>query len=428
MFIFIYSLFWINNIFLFYLYKIKMSKSGFIVNKKKYDNDLNISLNINSLEFLKDTNILFSQIEDINSSDDDKNKDYIEKLYKMDTIICDIGNKYYNDSFDNLDINFGKYRNTLTLFNFNEIHSCPNHLEDDSLVVNKFCLDCNEILCNQCIKDCEKNRHITFEIDCITDKHLTKSINLLTKLKNFSQLLSDYLNNCKYYIEKIKNIKKIKLEELKEYQNFILQTINEEINRVFLIEKEILSYKNNYEHRKNKIIKLILELYNSNIGDSTIQSKCKKYNKLLQKNNIEIKNKISENSLNFEKNFVSETISIKKINQDLNCSKDNKILYISEELDFFDEYGNVKIVFQGNHSISFKLEIQNLNNNYQQYCINLIIENEQLKKMIHQILNKENENKNTIIYGTLIKKNDFFSLLNNNEFNYEILITKYMYK
>ena len=342
----------------------------------------------------------------------------------MDNTICEIGNKYINDSFDNIDF---KNYNILSLYNFNENHTCPNHVEDDNIFVNKYCLDCNDILCNKCIKDCENYGHKVFEIDFIKEKDLTKSINLFTQLKNFTQLLSDCLNDCKYYIEKIKNIKKSKLEELKEYQNFIIGTTNEEINRVLLLEKEIISYKNDNEHRKNKIIQLIQKLYNSNIKESIIHSKFKKYNKLFQVNNIELKNKISKIAIYCEKYFVSETFSIKKINQNLNYLKDNEILYLSENFNCFNEYGIIKIVFQGNNFISFKLTIleQNDNkNNYQKYCINLLIENQKLKKMIHHILNKENE-ENT--YGTLIKKNAFFSLINNNKFNFEIFITKFNY-
>ncbi len=401
-----------------------MSKSGFILNKKKLNDNLNFSpINYPSI-YEKDSNILFSQIEDINSLDDDENNDYIEKLYSMDNTICEIGNKYINDSFDNIDF---KNYNILSLYNFNENHTCPNHVEDDNIFVNKYCLDCNDILCNKCIKDCENYGHKVFEIDFIKEKDLTKSINLLTQLKNFTQLLSDCLNDCKYYIEKIKNIKKSKLEELKEYQNFIIATTNEEINRVLLLEKEIISYKNDNDHRKNKIIQLIQKLYNSNIKESIIHSKFKKYNKLFQVNNIELKNKISKIAIYCEKYFVSETFSIKKINQNLNYLKDNEILYLSENFNCFNEYGIIKIVFQGNNFISFKLTIleQNDNkNNYQKYCINLLIENQKLKKMIHHILNKENE-ENT--YGTLIKKNAFFSLINNNKFNFEIFITKFNY-
>ena len=47
--------------------------------------------------------------------------------------------------------------------------------------------------------------------------------------------------------------------------------------------------------------------------------------------------------------------------------------------------------------------------------------------MMHLTLNKEKENEkqNTTIYGILIKKNEFFSLITNNKFNYEFFITKY---
>ena len=402
-----------------------MAKSGFIKSKSKYNDNFNFSYFDYSSNIEKG---IFNKFEDINNSYNDENNDYVEKLYSINDLICDIGNKYYNNSFDSND--FKEYTNILPIYNFNENHTCPIHVENDNKIVNIYCLNCNEILCSECIKKCIKYGHKVFEIDFIKEKHLTQSINLITKLNSFTQILSDYLDNCNYYIEKIKYIKKIKLEELKEYQNFILETTNEEINKIYLIEKEIIQHKNYYEHRKNKIIQLIQKIYNSNIEDPIIHSKVKKYNKLFQKNNIEVKNIISENTMSLEKNFESKTISIKNINQNLNCIKDNKILYISDTLNIFNENGIFNIYFQGNYSLSFKLVVINQNkniNDYQQYCINLIIENKELNKMMHLTLNKEKENEkqNTTIYGILIKKNEFFSLITNNKFNYEFFITKY---
>ena len=241
--------------------------------------------------------------------------------------------------------------------------------------------------------------------------------------------MNEYLNKCDYNIEIIKNIKNIKLGEIKEYQNFILEKTNNEIDEIAKIKNNILLYKNKFKKKNEKIIKLINVFKNQfeNEYISIINSKIEKYEKDFNIDNIELEKKLENfhilNKDNY--NFSYETITIQKSEQQLNSNVENN-LYNSNYFNCFNENGFIKLLLKGNNYISFKLEFPNIKKNeFEKYYINLILENKKKKKIIYRSLNKEYDNEKKLIYGTIFKKNDFLSILNKNEFNYNVFITKY---
>ena len=362
------------------------------------------------------------------------NQDYVQKIYALNnSMLNKIGNKYCNTSSEvSFSLNQGPLLssvNALSTFNFNEEQFCPNH-NDDNIISEKYCLNCNQNFCYLCINECENLNHEIFDIDFLNEYNLSNSILILSKFIRFDDLMSDYIDKCNYNIEKIKSIKNIKLGELKEYHNFILENTNNQIEQIDKIKNNILLYKNLFKKKKEKIMILLNDFKNKSEKEyiSIINSKMEKYEKLFRKENIELEKKLSHVPILNKDNytFSYETIPIKKLDQKLNFTKNKTTLYNSNYFNCFNENGNIKLLLQGNNYISFKVEFPNLKQNeFKKYYISFMLENKKTKKFIQRSLNKEYEKENKIIFGTIFKKEDFFSLIYKNEFNYNVFITKY---
>ena len=361
------------------------------------------------------------------------NQDYIQKIYAVNnSLLNKIGNKYCNDS-NEVSLSFVQGPlfssvNALSTFNFNEEQFCPNHYDDD-IISEKYCLHCNKNFCSKCIMECENLNHQIFDIDFLNKYNLSNSILILSKFIRFDDLMSDYLDKCDYNIAKIKSIKNIKLGEIKEYHNFILEKTNNQIDEINKIKSYILFYKNEFKKKNEKIIQLINEFQNKIEKEyiSIINSKIEKYEKQFNTGNFELE-KILFNEPILDKDnyiFTYETIPIEKLNQKLTFNN-KTILYHSNSFNCFNEDGVVKLLLQGNNYISFKIEFPNLiKNDYEKYYINLILENKKTKQFIQRSLNKEQEKEKQLIFGTIFKKGEFLPLINKNEFNYNVFITKY---
>ena len=184
------------------------------------------------------------------------NQDYVQKIYALNnSMLNKIGNKYCNTSSEvSFSLNQGPLLssvNALSTFNFNEEQFCPNH-NDDNIISEKYCLNCNQNFCYLCINECENLNHEIFDIDFLNEYNLSNSILILSKFIRFDDLMSDYIDKCNYNIEKIKSIKNIKLGELKEYHNFILENTNNQIEQIDKIKNNILLYKNLFKKKKKK--------------------------------------------------------------------------------------------------------------------------------------------------------------------------------
>ena len=361
------------------------------------------------------------------------NQDYVQKIYTLNnSVLNKIGNKYCNNanevSFSSIQNSLFGNVNAISNYNFNEEQFCSLHY-DNNILSEKYCLNCNQNFCIDCIYHCLSEGHQIFDINFLNEYNLSNSIHILSKFIRFDDLMNEYLNKCDYNIEIIKNIKNIKLGEIKEYQNFILEKTNNQIDEIAKIKNNILLYKNKFKKKNEKIIKLINVFKNQfeNEYISIINSKIEKYEKDFNIDNIELEKKLENfhilNKDNY--NFSYETITIQKSEQQLNSNVENN-LYNSNYFNCFNENGFIKLLLKGNNYISFKLEFPNIKKNeFEKYYINLILENKKKKKIIHRSLNKEYDNEKKLIYGTIFKKNDFLSILNKNEFNYNVFITKY---
>ena len=376
-----------------------------------------------------------SSIKNINEIYENSDEGYIEKLYQINNSFADnIGKIYINDStnFSIIPTNI----DSMVTYNFKKEQNCINHYDEEEFIKsNKYCLNCNQNYCDNCIIKCIKFNHIVFDIDFLNQYNLNESINLLITLKNFNKILSGFLDICDYKINKIKKIKLIKLEELKEYQNFILDVTNREIENKYLIKKELISYKNYFENKENKLTELLETMKNNKNKTKEyslkVNSKIEKYEKKFNSDNDQLKKKIvSFNQDLF--NFNIKENHIKKENQQLNINIG--VEFDTSYFNYFKEKGNIQILFDENNFVSFKLELYNSeineDNNFHTYYINVLLENKKKNKCLVQPLFKEknNNNDNKIIFSYSFKKKDFFLFLgNDNELNFEIFLCKYIF-
>ena len=106
-----------------------------------------------------------SSIKNINEIYEYSDEGYIEKLYQINNSFADnIGKIYINDStnFSIIPTNI----DSMVTYNFKKEQNCINHYDEDELIKsNKYCLNCNQNYCDNCIIKCIKFNHIVFDID-----------------------------------------------------------------------------------------------------------------------------------------------------------------------------------------------------------------------------------------------------------------------
>ena len=369
------------------------------------------------------------------SNESDYNqKDYVQKVYAVNHSINDeIGAKYCHSVSDiNFSINQNFQRNgdinALSYFNFNQVQYCPNHSEDELTVSEKYCLFCNQNYCDDCIKNCIKKDHIIYDFNFINENNLSNQINILSKFKRFDIILNDYLNHCDSNIEKIKKIKNIKINEIIEYQNFIIEQTKNITEQIYQIKNEVNDFKKYYQRKTEKIIQLIEEMkYKKNKYQDILilNEKIEKYDNKFNKDNIELERKSEYSSLNRDNfDFTYETIPIKR--QNLKLNKTDQILYNSEYFKCFGDTLSFKLLSQGNNQFSLKLEFSNLNKrDCHMYYSNIIFGNKKKNKFIQRSLNKEYINNRKNIFSTVITKEELCSLINSNKIDIELFITKF---
>ena len=361
-------------------------------------------------------------------------EDYVQKVYAVNHSINDeIGAKYCHSVSD---INFSTNQNfqrngninALSYFNFNQVQYCPNHSEDELTISEKYCLFCNQNYCDKCIKNCIKKDHIIYDFNFINENNLSNQINILSKFKRFDIILNDYLNHCDCNIEKIKKIKNIKINEIIEYQNFIIEQTKNITEQIYHIKNEVNDFKKYYQKKTEKIIQLIEEMKykkNKNQYILILNQKIEKYDNKFNKDNIELERKSEYSSLNRDNfDFTYETIPIKRQNLQLNNKEE--ILYNSEYFKCFGDTVSFKLLSQGKNQFSLKLEFSNLNKrDCHMFYSNIILGNKKKNKCIQRSLNKEYINNRKNIFSTVISKEELCSLINSNKIDIELFITKF---
>ena len=250
----------------------------------------------------------------------------------------------------------------------------------------------------------------------------------MSKFKRFDIILNDYLNHCDSNIEKIKKIKNIKINEIIEYQNFIIEQTKNITEQIYQIKNEVNDFKKYYQRKTEKIIQLIEEMkYKKNKYQDILilNEKIEKYDNKFNKDNIELERKSEYSSLNRDNfDFTYETIPIKR--QNLKLNKTDQILYNSEYFKCFGDTLSFKLLSQGNNQFSLKLEFSNLNKrDCHMYYSNIIFGNKKKNKFIQRSLNKEYINNRKNIFSIVITKEELCSLINSNKIDIELFITKF---
>lgn len=172
-------------------------------------------------------------------------------------ISCNICGIYENERIENI-VNYSSKWVT------NEIMAIPcstKHSGNDSIFLEKkkkkdiiksckYCRTCNLFLCEECLKEHEKNGETTHEIIELKNlKHNCCNIH--------SEIIMSYCHNCQqnicykclpehksHYIEKIEIVNKSRVEDLKKFEKFIENTETIKNNKYIKLNQNILWLQN----------------------------------------------------------------------------------------------------------------------------------------------------------------------------------------
>ena len=254
-----------------------------------------------------------------------------------------------------------------------------------------YCFDCNQHLCNECLKT---RNHIN---------HYKNNIIEIQPIKEELDIIKEVINDYKTKIENFKKDRIIKLKELKDIFNY---------NQ--MKENKIISEKNiKNENNKIKELKMINDKYLSDIEEIK-----KKYDEEIKKRKfkcIDDINKINDKyKLIIEKDKIIHEFIIKKLNE--KYKEEINHLQNDKKIDNMNNIINISEILYNTY-ISFN------NNYYNAININNIIlsyfKNDYIKKnIIKKILKKSNED----IVKIILKRNNENNNINQKYQNNEIKI------
>ena len=316
--------------------------------------------------------------------------------------------------------------------NINDVYEfCEKHHNN----YTKYCINCSNYLCPDCLSIFDENSRIherheiinIFEIEKYNlDEVLKKYKNINEKVKSYSDNI-EFIENYKKIINVIKNYK---LNFLKKYIDNIEKNYNDLNYKLDNLKNKQQNEEKNFSKnipKVDQIIRKIINEKNKNNNSLTALSKTlDKYDFELKNTNKNIINDLNNNLIDnvinieyFESDFIifenlllenkseNELLGTKEINI-------NIIPYFKININFISTFIENKI----NLTILFEKINANLENKI--YKIFFYIQDLKHKKILNysipNIIDKKNNNKNFIKYSKLLNKEEIKSSLdlNNN--------------
>ena len=316
--------------------------------------------------------------------------------------------------------------------NINDVYEfCEKHHNN----YTKYCINCSNYLCPDCLSIFDENSRIherheiinIFEIEKYNlDEVLKKYKNINEKVKSYSDNI-EFIENYKKIINVIKNYK---LNFLKKYIDNIEKNYNDLNYKLDNLKNKQQNEEKNFSKnipKVDQIIRKIINEKNKNNNSLTALSKTlDKYDFELKNTNKNIINDLNNNLIDnvinieyFESDFIifenlllenkseNELLGTKEINI-------NIIPYFKITINFISTFIENKI----NLTILFEKINANLENKI--YKIFFYIQALKHKKILNysipNIIDKKNNNKNFIKYSKLLNKEEIKSSLdlNNN--------------
>ena len=316
--------------------------------------------------------------------------------------------------------------------NINDVYEfCEKHNNN----YTKYCINCSNYLCPDCLSIFDENSRIherheiinIFEIEKYNlDEVLKKYKNINEKVKSYSDNI-EFIENYKKIINVIKNYK---LNFLKKYIDNIEKNYNDLNYKLDNLKNKQQNEEKNFSKNIPKVDQIIRKIINeknkNNNSLTALSNTLDKYDFELKNTNKNIINDLNNNLIDnvinieyFESDFIifenlllenkseNELLGTKEINI-------NIIPYFKITINFISTFIENKI----NLTILFEKINTNLENKI--YKIFLYIQVLKHKKILNysipNIIDKKNNNKNFIKYSKLLNKEEIKSSLdlNNN--------------
>ena len=316
--------------------------------------------------------------------------------------------------------------------NINDVYEfCEKHHNN----YTKYCINCSNYLCPDCLSIFDENSRIherheiinIFEIEKYNlDEVLKKYKNINEKVKSYSDNI-EFIENYKKIINVIKNYK---LNFLKKYIDNIEKNYNDLNYKLDNLKNKQQNEEKNFSKnipKVDQIIRKIINEKNKNNNSLTALSKA------LDKYDFELKN-INKNIINdLNNNLIDNVINIEYFESDfiifenllLENKSENELLGTKEININIIPYFKITINFistfiENKINLTILFEKININLENKIYKIFLYIQDLKHKKILNysipNIIDKKNNNKKFIKYSKLLNKEEIKSSLdlNNN--------------
>ena len=370
-----------------------------------------------------------------------ENKNYCPKCQKnvrLDEMIPipwlnDISNYLINKE-NNIIENSNKNINNDNIIqkNINDVYEfCEKHNNH----YTKYCINCSNYLCPDCLSIFDENSriHERHEIINISEIEKYNLDEVLKKYKNINEKVKSYSDNIEFienYKKIINVIKNYKLNFLKKYIDNIEKNYNELNYKLDNLKNKQQNEEKNFSKnipKVDQIIRKIINEKNKNNNSLTALSKT------LDKYDFELKN-INKNIINdLNNNLIDNVINIEYFESDfiifenllLENKSENELLGTKEININIIPYFKITINFistfiENKINLTILFEKINTNLEIKIYKIFLYIQDLKHKKILNysipNIIDKKNNNKKFIKYSKLLNKEEIKSCLdlNNN--------------
>ena len=316
--------------------------------------------------------------------------------------------------------------------NINDVYEfCEKHHNN----YTKYCINCSNYLCPDCLSIFDENSriHERHEIINIFEIEKYNLEEVLKKYKNINEKVKSYSDNIEFienYKKIINVIKNYKLNFLKKYIDNIEKNYNELNYKLDNLKNKQQNEEKNFSKnipKVDQIIRKIINEKNKNNNSLTALSKT------LDKYDFELKN-INKNIINdLNNNLIDNVINIEYFESDfiifenllLENKSENELLGTKEININIIPYFKITINFistfiENKINLTILFEKINTNLEIKIYKIFLYIQDLKHKKILNysipNIIDKKNNNKKFIKYSKLLNKEEIKSCLdlNNN--------------
>ena len=337
-------------------------------------------------------------------------------INKENNIIEDSNKNINNDNINPKNIN--------DVYEFCEKHN--NHY-------TKYCINCSNYLCPECLSIFDENSriHERHEIINISEIEKYNLDEVLKKYKNINEKVKSYSDNIEFidnYKKIIDVIKNYKLNFLKKYINNIEKNYKDLNDKLVNLKNKQQNEEKNFSKNIPKVDQIIRKIINEkNKNNNSLNA----LSKTLDKYDYELKN-INKNVINdLNNNLIDNVINIEYFESDfiifenllLENKSENELLGTKEININIIPYFKITINFISTfieNKINLTILFEKINTNFENkmYKIFLYIQDLKHKKILNysipNIIGKKNNNKNFIKYSKLLNKEEINSCLDSN--------------